>query len=393
MLTTEPIIEVDPLADFTLRLVGVRSPSGQEGDVAELVAQEMEHLGFTVAVDDLGTVTGTLSSGPGPCVLIDSHMDTVGVTDPGVWQHDPWGQRIGDRLYGRGTMDMKGPLAASIYGIASLRDRLQRGTIVVSASVAEELVEGPATVEVAKRVRPDYVIICEATSLNLARGQRGRAEIKLETMGRPTHSSRPDLGVNAAQAMVDVIAELRSLAPPTHPVLGSGILVLTDIISRPYPALSVVPDYCMATYDRRTLPGETEETVLEPIREAVHRALADTEARGEVQIAEDDFETYPGREVRAPNFAPAWYFDDDFPIVQRSLHALHRTGIDSQLTHYAFCTNGSGTAGRLGIPTVGFGPGEEALAHRVDESIAVEELVTAARGYAAIAEQLIGEEA
>jgi putative selenium metabolism hydrolase len=392
MLTTEPIIEVDPLADFTLRLVGVRSPSGQEGDVAELVAQEMEHLGFTVAVDDLGTVTGTLHSGPGPCVLIDSHMDTVGVTDPGVWQYDPWGQRIGDRLYGRGTMDMKGPLAASIYGIASLRDRLQRGTIVVSASVAEELVEGPATVEVAKRVRPDYVIICEATSLNLARGQRGRAEIKLETVGRPTHSSRPDLGVNAAQAMVDVIAELRSLAPPTHPVLGSGILVLTDIISRPYPALSVVPDYCMATYDRRTLPGETEETVLEPIREAVRRALADTGARGEVQIAEDDFETYPGREVRAPNFAPAWYFDDDSPIVQRSLHALHRTGIDSQLTHYAFCTNGSGTAGRLGIPTVGFGPGEEALAHRVDECIAVEELVTAARGYAAIAEQLVREE-
>ncbi len=105
-------------------------------------------------------------------------------------------------------------------------------------------------------------------------------------------------------------------------------------------------------------------------------------------IAEDDFRTYTGEPVRAPNFAPAWYFKDDAEVVQKALPALERVGIPPELTHYAFCTNGSGTAGRLGIPTVGFGPGNEELAHRVDEYIKVDQLTAAARGYASIVEQL-----
>jgi putative selenium metabolism hydrolase len=316
-------------------------------------------------------------------------MDTVGVTDESAWEHNPWGERVGDRLYGRGTMDMKGALAASIHGIATLRDRLPRGRVAVSATVAEEMIEGPATVQVARRVGADYVVIGEASSLNLVRGQRGRAEIRIETHGRPTHSSRPELGVNAAEAMVDVAAGLRALQPPSHPVLGKGILVLTDIMSTPYPANSVVPDFCVATYDRRMLPGETAESVLAPIREIVDRALAPRGAIGEVTIAEDDLQTYTGARIRAPNLAPAWFYDSDEPVVATSLAALRGAGINAQLSHYAFCTNGSGTAGALGIPTIGFGPGDETLAHQHNEYVELNELVEAARGYAAIAEALL----
>jgi acetylornithine deacetylase/succinyl-diaminopimelate desuccinylase-like protein len=111
-----------------------------------------------------------------------------------------------------------------------------------------------------------------------------------------------------------------------------------------------------------------------------------------VTIAEDDFESYTGERVQAPNFAPAWYFGDDAEVVRRALAGLERAGITSQLTHYAFCTNGSGTAGRLGIPTIGFGPGEEELAHRVDEYIEVGQLTAAACGYAALAQQLTDKE-
>jgi putative selenium metabolism hydrolase len=315
-------------------------------------------------------------------------MDTVGVTDEAAWDHNPWGERVGNRLYGRGTMDMKGALAASIYGIATLRDRLTHGRVVVSATVAEEMIEGPATVKVAERVGADYVIIAEASSLNLVQGQRGRAEIQIETHGRPTHSSRPDLGVNAATAMVDVAEALRTIEPPSHPVLGQGILVLTDIMSKPYPANSVVPDYCVATYDRRMLPGETERSVLDPIRSIIDRTLASTGATGEAHIAEDNLRTYTGAHIRAPNFAPAWFFERDSPIVARSLDALHSAGINAQLTHYAFCTNGSGTTAR-GIPTVGFGPGDETLAHQHNEYVELDALMQAARGYAAIAEALL----
>lgn len=376
------------VAEFALRLVRVPSPSGQEEGVARLVREEMTRLGFEVDVDDWGNVTGSIDAGPGPCVLLDAHMDTVGVTQPDDWHHHPWGERSGDRLYGRGAMDMKGPLAAAVYGIASLRGRLARGKVVVAATVAEELVEGPALLHVAERIRPDYVVICEATSLKVARGQRGRAEVRIEAFGRPTHSSRPDLGVNAAQAMVDIVLALRTIRPPSHDVLGEGILVFTDIKSEPYPGLSVVPDFCAATFDRRTLPGETEDDVLAPVRKSIEGALAGGRATASAMIAHDDFQTYTGERVSALNFAPAWFFDNDSAIVVAATTGLTGAGIATELSHYAFCTNGSGTAGRLNIPTIGFGPGQEDLAHRVDEHIEVADLASGAQGYAAIAAQL-----
>lgn len=383
--------DAEALADFTLRLIGATSPSGQEGAAAQLAAAEMRRLGFAVERDEAGNVLGTIGGESGPTVLIDAHLDTVGVTEPEAWSHAPTGERVGGRIYGRGSMDMKGPLAAAIYGIAVLAGRLPRGRVVVSATVAEELVEGPATEIVARRLRPDFVIIGEATSLKLARGQRGRAEIVVTTHGRPTHSSRPELGVNAAEAMVDVVTTLRELAPPEHSVLGQGILVLTDILSQPYPGLSVVPDRCLATFDRRTLPGETEESVLAPVRAAVATALEGSEATGEAAIARDRFETYTGYTIDAPNFAPAWFYPDDAPVVHAAARGLAAAGIAPELSHYAFCTNGSGTAGRLGIPTIGFGPGDEERAHRVDEYIEVADLARGASGYAAIARALLEE--
>jgi putative selenium metabolism hydrolase len=384
-----PGVDAEALANFSLRLIAEESLSGHEERVAEIVAAEMRELGMEVEVDELGNVVGVIDAGPGPCVLVDSHMDTVGVTDPSAWPHSPRGERVGDRIYGRGSMDMKGPLAASVYGAALLKERLQTGKVVVSASVAEELVEGPATVHVARRVNPDYTIICEATALKVATGQRGRAEVMVEIQGRPTHSSRPELGVNAAEAMADLIVALREVRPPRHEVLGEGILVLTDIISRPYPGLSVVPDRCIATFDRRTLPGETDDDVLRPVRQVIEKGLARTGARGSAKIAEDEFRTYKGAEIRAPNFAPAWYVSPDSAFVAAAVQALQDAGLPAEMTYYAFCTNGSGTCGALGIPTLGFGPGDEQMAHRVDEYVELSELASAARGYAAIVSRLL----
>ena len=378
------------LVDFTLRLIAQQSLSGQEDGVAKLVKAEMERLGMETFVDEWGNVIGIVDAGPGPVVLLDSHMDTVGVTDPSQWSHAASGERMGGRIYGRGAMDMKGPLAASMYGVAMLKGELRRGKVVVSASVAEELVEGPALVHVAQRIHPDRVIICEATGLRLNVGQRGRAEICVEVFGKPTHSSRPELGINAVERMADIIQALRQVSVPEHPVLGQGVLVLTDILSRPYPGLSVVPDYCVATFDRRTLPGEREEDVLRPVQEVVKKVLAGTGARGNVGIAKDDFFTYTGYAVSAPNFAPAWYVGSEDVGVQQALAGLRNAGITPQVAHYAFCTNGSGTAGQLGIPTLGFGPGEESLAHRIDEYVEIDELVQAAEGYASIVREWMG---
>jgi putative selenium metabolism hydrolase len=378
-------IDRPALEAFALALVRTPSPSGEEGAVAERVREELERLGYAVDVDALGNVVGTLDAGPGPCVLFDAHMDTVGVTDPAAWSADPAGEHRDGRLYGRGAMDMKGPLAALAHGAAAAR--LQGGRVVVSASIAEEVIEGVATVEVARRVRPDVAVICEATGLRVAVGQRGRAELVVEVDGRPTHSSRPELGVNAVEAMADVLRAARDVPLPTHDVLGSAILVPTDVISRPYPALSVVPDRCTATFDRRTLPGEREEDVVAAMQVVVDAAVASHGATGRVTVAVDRFASYSGAPVEGPNFAPAWFTGADAPPARTALDALAAAGIDTGPSHWAFCTNGSGTAA-LGIPTIGFGPGDETLAHRVDEYIELEELHAGARGYAALAEAL-----
>ncbi len=370
----------DALESFALNLVRTPSPSGAEGAVAELVEAELRRLGYDVDVDPLGNVIGTLDAGPGPCVLFDAHMDTVGVTDPAAWSFDPAGELRDGRLYGRGAMDMKGPLAAVIHGAAAAE--LAGGRVVVSASIAEEMIEGFATVEVARRVRPDVAVICEATRRRVAVGQRGRAELIVEVQGRPTHSSRPDLGVNAVEAMADVLRAARAIALPTHPALGAAILVPTDIASRPFPALSVVPDQCTVTFDRRTLPGEREEDVVAQLRAAAEGAVAPHGATVSVTIGLDRFDSYTGAPVAAPNFAPAWFVGPDAPPASIALAAL-----GAEPTHWAFCTNGSGTAA-LGIPTIGYGPGDETLAHRVDEYLERDELEAGARDYAKLAAAL-----
>jgi putative selenium metabolism hydrolase len=379
----------EDLVDLCLQLIGVRSPSAQEGPIADLVARTMGSLGYDVRTDELGNVLGVLGGAPGLCVVLDAHLDTVGTTDAADWSHSPGGELADGRIYGRGAADMKGPLCAALLGVAGLSADLRSGSVVVAATVAEELVEGAALTYVLKHLSADHVIICESTGLGLSLGQRGRAEVLVEVRGKATHSSRPELGRNAAEDMVDIVRRVRGLDPPVHPLLGPGVLVLTDLISEPYPGLSVVPHLCRATYDRRTLPGETEQDVLAPIQEILDDARRTAGTDAGLAIAEDVFCTYTGVEVRAPNFAPAWLQPADSAVVRQASAGLRRAGLTADHTHYSFATNGSASAGRLGIPTVGYGPGHEEQAHVADEYIEVAELVTAARGYAAIVGALL----
>ncbi len=280
---------------------------------------------------------------------------------------------------------MQGPLAACVYGVAALRAGLNAGRVVVSASVAEEVVEGAALIAVCERVLPDYVVICEATGLHVATGHRGRAEVMVEVEGRPSHSAWPELGINAAEAMADAVHALRRIELPHHDQLGDALLVLTDIISQPYPGRSVVPERCRATYDRRTVPGETEADVLGPVREA----LRVTAGKATAKITADRVRTWTGAWIEAQRFAAAWDVDEGAPIVQSALAALREIALPARTSHWAFCTNGSGSAGRLGIPTIGYGPGDEQQAHCVDEHIELDQLSQGADGYAAITAGLL----
>ncbi len=363
--------------------------SGQERDAAEFLKASMLELGFDeVVIDDYGSVIGSIyGKRSGKTVLMDGHMDTVELSDPAAWTRDPFAAEVADgKLYGRGASDMKGSLACMTLAAARFgENRDFAGTVRVSGSVHEECFEGVACRSISAIARPDYVIIGEATTNTLKIGQRGRAEIVVETHGKTCHSSNPEAGVNAVYLMASVIAAIQAITPREHPVLGKGILELTDIISSPYPGASVVPGLCRATFDRRLLVGETEESVLAQVREAVAPLGVDVS----VYLAEAEAPCWTGHRIQAKRFFPAWLLDEGHELVQKALCGLNAAGIAPKLSHFAFCTNGSHFCGEAGIPTVGFGPSRENLAHVIDEYVELEQLETACKGFRGILDALL----
>ena len=377
------------LIAFTQSLIRCPSPPGEESAVVDRILAEMRAVGFDAFWrDDVGNAVGVILGGePGPTLLLDGHCDTVGIA-PGVpWRHDPFGGEIEDGfIYGRGAADMKGALAAMIHAAAGVDRSRLRGRVVVTATVMEENLEGAALKAVMDAIPPDFVVIGEATELRLVRGGRGRAEIHLETIGRPAHSSTPHLGRNAVLDMLPVIQAIAELPLPVDPFLGPGVLALTDIISDPYPAYSVIPSRCRVTYDRRLLAGETEADVLGAITGLP--GLSKIELRA--TIAQGEHKTYTGMVLRGPKFLPAWLLAEAHPFVQTALQGLRAAGLDPQFGAYRFCTNAAYSAGTAGVPTVGFGPGREADAHVIDERLALEELMAAERGYRGIIDAVLG---
>ncbi len=377
-------------------LIRKQSYSGEEHAIVENLKEAFNWLGFDAShVDKYGNIIGEIrGKRPGRKVLLDGHIDTVPVPDPTAWQYDPFGGEIANgRIYGRGASDMKGAVAAMASAAGYFAhdcDKDFAGSIYVTGVVHEECFEGVAAREISNRFKPDYVIIGEASELNMKIGQRGRAEIIVETFGKPAHSANPHKGVNAVYQMARLVECLRTLPTSQHPVLGPGILELTDIKSSPYPGASVVPSYCRATYDRRLLVGETREEVLAPLQQVIDELQAqDPQFRAKISYAAGEESCYTGETIAEERFFPGWLFSEEEEFIQKALHGLRQAGLSPATTHYSFCTNGSHYAGEAKIQTLGFGPSPENLAHTIDEYIEVEQLLGATRGYYAIIDALL----
>lgn len=389
----------EQLHEYTVQLcsalIRAQSYSGEENQVAQVVMQAMEALGYdSVTIDAYGNVIGCIKGNrPGPKVLLDGHIDTVPVQEPERWTFAPFGGEIReDRVCGRGASDMKGAVAAMICGAAYYAQKRDfAGEIYVAGVVYEELYEGVSARLISRAVEPDYVIIGEATNLALKIGQRGRGEVVLETIGKPAHSANPEKGINAVKKMMKLLASLEDIVPQEQPNLGKGILELTDIISAPFPGASVVPERCIATLDRRLLVGDTKDSVLAPIRERIELLhKEDPQLNAKVYFRCETKLCYTGNEIFAERFFPAWEYDRQDSFVQASYHALKEIGLEPEVTYYSFCTNGSHYAGERGIKTIGFGPSFENLAHTVDEYVLIEQLEKSSDGYAALIGGLLG---
>lgn len=375
----------------------IPSYTGKEKAFADWIKKQFSEIGFDkIDTDEYGNVLATLKgNAPGGGILFDAHIDTVAVPNPSLWHHDPFGGEIENgRIYGRGASDMKGSLCAIMAAAKQFKEATKgnfSGTLTIAGVVCEECFEGVAARSISKKVKPDIVVIGEASELNLKIGQRGRGEIIVETFGKSAHSANPEKGFNAVLSMSRLILEISKLKTPVHPVLGKGIMELTDIISSPYPGASVVPDYCKVTYDRRLLTGETPEDVLQPIREIIAKMSAEIPGfKAKVSLSYGESECYTGSTIKAERFFPAWLYGTGDQFVSDALDALKEAGLSPEVKQYSFCTNGSHYAGEAHLKTIGFGPSREDLAHTVDEYIEVGQLNSASKGYLSLMHKFLG---
>ncbi|HUH96469.1 MAG TPA: YgeY family selenium metabolism-linked hydrolase [Anaerolineales bacterium] len=380
----------EAIIQFLRDVVAIPSMDGQLKAVGERIIPEMKKLGFEEArFDRMGNVVGRIGSGK-RILVYDSHIDTVGVGDPGEWEWDPFAGKVEDGcLYARGACDEKGSTPGMIYGLAIARDLgLLEGLTAYYFGNMEEWCDGIAPnsfVEVDPKVRPDFVVIGEPTKLSLYRGHKGRIELKITASGRSAHAASHYLGDNAVYKMMSIITQIRELdrrmrlGMGYHPVQGYPSIAVTDVEARTA-SLNAVPDQFTIFIDRRITSNEPRDQVISQIKGLIPDYLQD-----EIEVDElfYDAPSYTGFVFPVSKFYPPWLLEDTHPLTQagqRTIEALW--GEKRALGTWDFSTNGTYWAGKANIPSIGFGPGDEKTAHMRDENVPLEEVVGATEFYA-----------
>lgn len=363
-------------------LVATRSenPPGGEDAMAAAVAELAAGWGLDARVepvaDGRSNVRVTAGDTEACDVLLVGHLDTV-PADPAGWTRDPFaGQVVDGAVWGRGSVDMKGGLGAMLAAFAALRDvapeRAARAQLYGVAGEEVDCFGSRALVASGRLPAARCLVVGEPTGLQVVAAHKGALRLEVVVHGRAAHGARPELGANAVTAMARVVTacaavELPALAP--HPLLGPATVSVNQISGGT--AVNVVPDRCRATLDIRTLPGHDHDQ----IRRLVERAVAS---------ALDGVDGVTG-EVAVLNEAAPVGTDLDDPLVVAALAAAADAGGRAGVGGAAFFSDASVLQPALaGVPTVLFGPGAVERMHQVDEHVAVADLHTAARCYAAL---------
>lgn len=367
-------------------LVSARSLSGEEEEAARIVEAGMKAAGFDeVRIDAMGNVLGRIGDGP-TTILMDAHIDTVDVGDPSEWtDFPPYPATVRDGVvHGRGASDQKCGAAALVEGGRLIKEfGLDAGcTIWVCATCMEEDSDGIALLQIIGKegIKPDFCVLTDSTDLNVYRGQRGRMEILVEVKGRSCHGSMPHLGDNALTKAAAIITEIDALNDrlADDAFLGKGTIVVSHLETKT-PSLCAVPGEAIISIDRRLTAGETPEGAMDELRALPSVRAADAK----VSLRQYEKRCWTGAMAGQEKYYPSWVFDEEDPVVQSALDAASAAkGAPQRAGRWNFSTNGVACAGRLGIPSVGFGPGPEELAHTAKEYCSVQDVLTAAVFYA-----------
>jgi len=372
----------------------VRMPGGslEESWVAKRVRRAMEEAGYDrVFVDDAGNVVGVLHGRAGDkTILLNSHLDTAAPGNMAAWERDPYSAGIADgRLYGLGASDCKGGLAAQIFGGALLKRSLLPldGNLVVAATVAQEdghsagvhcLMEETLP---SIAMRPDWAILGEPTRLGLYYGHEGWVELEVRV-----ESANPFDADDAAAAIANVLDGTAN-APD-----ASRNMLLRETRFEESRGLR----RAVIGIDRRLYLGETIASVVGDMT-----AVAQTAAKSVgsvavgVAVRRDQAMLYTGRKTEVQCITHAWAIDPFHRLMERSRHALTAAGLEARPGKWRLGRLGMGTAGGVlvgdfDVPTIGYGPGDEAVAHRPNEFVETRMIEEAVYGTAAVAHSLIG---
>jgi len=392
----------DDIVNLLKRLIATPSLTGQEGDVARLLKQEMITEGFDATIDQVGNVVGIIKGkGDGRTLLYNGHMDHV---PPGNML-TPYSAEIRDGdvydvrgrvVYGRGASDMKGALAAMIMAGSILKelDLTLKGTLIVTGTVFEEELGniGPPSLIDVDGFRPDAAVVGECTNLDLALGNRGVARTRVTTFGKSSHASVPERGINALYKMTKVLDRIQETNRmlPSHPVLGKASWVVCKMEVTPN-VVNIVPERCEAVVDTRIIPNFTPEMVMDEQRKLVEALeQQDHEFKAKVDFLERDAETWTGYKFKLRPVVPSFYIQPDNWFAQAATKSISSVlGKQAKQKIWGFTTESYCFAER-GIPTIGFGPGEERFTHSEKEVVSVEDLIMATKGYAMLAAVICG---
>jgi putative selenium metabolism hydrolase len=384
------------IIQFLREIVAIPSMNGQLKEVGDRIIAEMNKLGFEeMRFDKMGNVLGRIGSGP-KVIVFDSHIDTVGIGDAAEWEWDPFKGKIENgRLYARGACDEKGSTPGMVYGLAIARDLgLLEGYTAYYFGNMEEWCDGIAPnafVEADPKVKPDFVVIGEPTKMRVYRGHKGRIELKITAFGKSAHAASHYLGDNAVYKMMSIITQIRELdrrfrlGMGSHPIQGNPSVAVTDVSARTA-SINAVPDQFTIYLDRRITSNEPREEVIAQIKGLIPDYL-----QNEIHVEElfYDEPSYTGFVFPVSKYYPAWLLDDAHPLTQAGQATIKALwGEERPLGTWDFSTNGTYWAGKAGIPSIGFGPGDEKTAHMQDENVPLDEVVAATEFYALLPKML-----
>lgn len=369
-----------------------------EEEVAKRIAAEMRQLNYDdVKIDDFGNVHGVIEGEGDGAVMLNSHIDTVGVGDREQWEHDPFAGEIEDgELYGLGSSDMKCAMASMVYGGGALAnlDVTPSHDVYVTGELMEEVSEGHAMKFVHEELDLDLeaVVIGEASEMDVKRGHRGRCELKIELEGASCHASAPERGINPLYHLANILDRIEALNEETndHHFLGKGTIAATNIDVET-PSNNAVPAGATLYVDRRLTLGEDEAVAHAELEDAVEQAIAEygDEVQANIETLTFDRPSWTGYQMESRKYYPTWLLEEDHPLVQDT-YRVADTMLDSEveIRKWTFSTSGNYTMGVAEIPTIGFGPSREEFAHAADERVNVDDVVDACAVYAGLGLEL-----